>query len=219
MNIALLQCYDLFALALFSASIIWWPIFGVLILATFFAVVNGEDAAFFLIVCIAALFLASGVAFQTNPFLWIWENLHLVLAALLQWAIIGSIWATLRWTMLMHDEANTLKKNEAEWFRVFNLGVSARDNKTFEQWLMDNGYISKLSSNKYRLFLWVFFWPFSVVNYFFSDFVRKVADALVAIFRVLFDAIRHRIYSVVGVDTALLKQTRQTETKDDRHTM
>jgi len=94
------------------------------------------------------------------------------------YVVVGVVWMVFRWTLFVHkaaDKERLLKEWADNNGGCDRYGTKFRANKIL------------VSDHKASLFKWWFYWPFSLLDYFCRDFVRKVFDA---IYRKLKDALQ-----------------------------
>jgi hypothetical protein len=192
-------------LALWSLQFWWAAAFVVLLIATVvFCADDFEESllgpyilsTLFLLSFTATFFGHSILAFaSTANFGWF----------LFEYLTFGAGYAVFRWWWLVKQSAAKIIKNREALERQFTSDRYVGSGiKTFEDYLISIRYIPVVVQSKYRIFNWVFMWPFSLLRWTLTDLVKFIADQIVAVFGNLFTRIRDNVFRAAGIDRGLL---------------
>lgn len=144
------------------------------------------------------LFAAFVVAFVDVPWSWFAHNYLMVVMIFAVYAVFGISWSFLKWLFFLQDKATEYTKNIASYQNNF---TRAKDRGQYPDrsfaWYMRTEYDLPPSAlkNKTRLMYWAFFWPFSILKFMLSDFLRKVWDFIYSKLSGLYQRVANAVFA------------------------
>ena len=141
---------------------------------------------------------------------WIWLDPAVVVKYALIYIAIGAVWGSFKFIWKLRKARNTYIKDKTKWLNgktiVSDDPAKAR---TEEQWIehcKDRIYNHKemyaptVSANKFKIILWMTWWPFSVIAFFFDDLLTEVWNGVWKIVKGFLEAIRKYVLGEAAKD-------------------
>jgi hypothetical protein len=133
-----------------------------------------------------------------NIFTWLKINYMLVPEMLAIYLLIGIAWACLKF-IIKCRKARKLYLTDKDNYLTATPHPNDKNPRTLDTWM---GYVSDgyggtekynptVNANKSNLGFWTWWWPFSMVSFFFEDFFKKIVDTVWAMTKGLFGQIRN----------------------------
>lgn len=165
----------LFALAFWP-----WIFFGAFLIGC--SVSSYFEATFGAVICAILLIAVAWLLYDSNPFLWIYENPARAGMATATYGALGILWSLFKWRKrLLRPDIQSAMKQAKDAFTKGNPDSA-------ESYIHDYRFPHKAraSENKDRIMSWVALWPFSVVGYFIGEFlvdlIARIYDILAGIY-------------------------------------
>lgn len=199
--------------AVWSLGLVHAAAFAVLFVA--FAILFSEDIqpeTFALFVLINLVLLGLTVWSFGSP-LWHFVNSIDFVWFIIEYLIIGGVYAFFRWWLYCKNAAEQVLRNKDSLLAKFN--AYNRPGETFKDYLVEWDHIPVANKNKYRIFNWVFVWPVSMLRWSLTDLTRALADAVVHMFGGVFNRISYAVFHAAGFDDKMLNRTSEMNEKKD----
>lgn len=156
------------------------------------AAVIFENHLGLLAIALLAAYLAVFTAF--NPFVWVvslsgWTIVTWVVG----WFLAGLVWSFPKWYLYLKNVRDSFTEKRLQSYR----DAYAKDPKkalTFVSYLQDEGVAPVALHEKMRISVWMVWWPFSIVETFFKDIVRRFYNWVVDRFIKVYDAITAKVF-------------------------
>lgn len=164
-------------------GVLFWIIVGVVTLVIA-AEINSEKTGTAVLTLLATI--AAIVAFTDAPFSTLGQHPIYILYGFLAYLVGAVIWATIKWRAFflpkIFDAYETYRN---QWLDGRQLKEMPADSKTRDEFAkaarergVDVSRTRMASHNKARITTWMFFWPFSLIETFFGDFLHRVFTTL-----------------------------------------
>lgn len=169
--------------AIAFGGVLFWTIVGVftLIIAT---QINGNRTGLASITLIAAIGLIIG--FTSAPIRWLLDNPVYILYGFGAYLGAAMVWATVKWRAFYLPKIfEAYEAHRKKWLASRELKEMPADPQVREQFAknareygVDVSRTRMVSHNKGRITTWMIFWPFSLIETFFGDFLSRVFTTL-----------------------------------------
>jgi uncharacterized integral membrane protein len=126
------------------------------------------------------------------------NNWQFIILIIIGYFVIGFIYSLFRWTLLCYKKIKYIKNNYEKLSKMYKDKPNFYG--TFEQYLTYSGYIPHLYEYKYKIFHWVIYWPFNLINFIISDFIKYIFSNFFNIFKFLYSYILKQILNVFEVN-------------------
>ena len=110
-----------------------------------------------------------------NVFTWAWDNPKLLAQGLFVYILAGIVWATFKFVVKLRKARNKYIADKKEYFR-------SNPRITDEAWIAKikgsyggtENYAPTVNQNKENIMFWAWWWPFSVIGFFFEDLIVEL---------------------------------------------
>jgi hypothetical protein len=163
------------------------------------------DSGLIELLSLVAIFCLSLMAAKWSgghPLDWFIDNGDKVFYAALQYLLVGIFYAVVRWILLSISEASYISNNLESLKKSFVERVNYSG--TFEDWLVLQDKMTKLSSSKWRISNWIVLWPISLISYFFKDLLRQLLTAIFDTLKSTLAQIRSTVFHKYGLTAEVL---------------
>lgn len=125
-----------------------------------------------------------------NVPMYIWSNPMMVLEASFQYLVLGLIWSSTKFFIKLRKARHQYLTDKKE-----AAGDSIEQEKKFIQSVKSSPtkmlmYAPRVRDFKSDLVFWMFWWPFSIIDFFLEDFVKHIVDAVWSVTKNIFEGIR-----------------------------
>lgn len=164
-------------------GVLFWIIVGIITLVIA-SEINSEKvgtAVVTLIVTVAAI-----VAFTDAPVDQLGNHPTYILYGFLAYLVGAVVWATIKWRAFylpkIFDAYDSFRNSWLDQRGLKEMTADPNEREAFKKAARDRGvdvsYSRMASHNKARITTWMFFWPFSLIETFFGDFLSRVFTTL-----------------------------------------
>lgn len=164
-------------------GVLFWIIVGVvaLILA---AQINDEKVGWATVTLLGTIALI--VAFTNAPLKTLADHPIYILYGFLAYLGVAVVWATIKWRAFYLPKIfDAYEAYRDQWLNSRQLNDMPADTKIREEFAknarergVDVSRTRMATNNKARITTWMFFWPFSLLETFFGDFLSQVFTTL-----------------------------------------
>jgi len=171
----------------------WALVFGTLILCELSTAADNHWSVAWIL-----LFLGMLTFFgEANPFVYMWQHAVAMLLYFGIYIAIGVCWGFAKWYFYLKNELDKINKNLTLFkgrYADAIARISSPFKGTFTDWLQENNYISIASQNKYKLSIWMCWWPFSMFWSLFDDVLRRFWSWVVDRFMGIYSKINNAVF-------------------------
>ena len=183
-----------------------WVVSGFALLFVLLSIFISASESKFIFLTFIGFMLYLVAIFGQGQVILNWESIFYFTG---EYFLIGVLYAILRWVVLCASKASYVKMHLEELRNRYLRNDSySLPSETFERYLYNQEYLPKIGDNKYRLYYWVFWWPFNMFGFVLNDLFTNILNFLYNLSHDFFVAIQSGIFSLHGITPEILKQNK-----------
>lgn len=185
-------------LSFFIITSVWWWIVTVAFLIFIVWGTAREDWIMSFSSILIYLLLAQ-VLFDSPVIQSIVDNPLIILMFVFGYFPVGAMWSFYKWYLRVKDYVEKHNETKKDYF------IKLKDNENLDEvsiakrWEENYSFNMdkrpKASKSKGDISYWITYWPLSMINFFFEDFLRRIVDSIMARFQGVYSKIENKAYS------------------------
>ena len=161
--------------------------------------------AFWSTVILAVCLWFSGL----NVFTWAWANPKLLAQWIFVYILAGIVWGTFKFVVKLRKARNEYVKDKERYLKYTGCtGLAKQEERTAKTWIEQckrgyNGsedYAPTVNKNKENIMFWAWWWPFSIISFFFEDLIVEIWNMSWRFMKGLLDGIRTSVLGEAAKD-------------------